>query len=348
MRGIAFRQHDPSLDAYELRDDLPEPTLGAEDVMVRVEYAAINRLDNWVRLGWKGLNLAFPHIPCSDFSGTITAIGARVSGWAIGQRVTANPLMWCGHCRACLRGEHNRCVNWHILGENIRGACAEFVSVPARNLIAIPAGYAMQKAAAASLVYVTAWHSLMVAGNLRASEDVLIVGAGGGVNTASLQIAKLAGAKVYVIASNAEKAQLAQNLGADWTHDRSVDPNWPKAVYTATNRQGIDMVVDNVGQATWPSSLRTLRAGGRLVTVGGTAGYEAVVPVNLMFGKHLSIIGSTMGSQDDYLRVMQLIFAGQLDPIVDSVHPMTNFRPAMERMMANEQFGKILIEIDKA
>jgi len=148
-----------------------------------------------------------------------------------------------------------------------------------------------------------------------------------------------------MIASSATKAQLALAQGADWVHDRSRDANWAKAVYLATDRTGVDMVVDNVGAATFPSSLRALRTGGRLVTVGGTAGYEATVPVNLLFGKHLSIIGSTMGSQEDYRRVMALVFGGKLKPLVDTVYPMTEFRTAVARMMDNQQFGKILIQI---
>lgn len=345
MRAVAFRAHSPTLDVYEWIADLPEPEIGADDVLIRVHYAALNRLDNWVRIGWRGLNLAFPHIPCADFSGTIAAVGTAVTGWQAGQRVTANPLLWCGHCRNCLRGDQNRCVHWHILGETVRGACAEFVKMPARNLIAIPDGYDLQQAAAASLVYVTAWHNLMVAGQLRAGERVLIVGAGGGVNTAALQIAKLAGAEVLMIASSAEKAALAQAAGADWVHDRSADAEWSKAVYRATAREGVDMVVDNVGEATWPSSLRTLATGGRLVTVGGTTGYQATVPVNLIFGKHLRIIGSTMGADDDYRRVMALVFQGKLQPIVDSVYAPADFAHAMTHMMSDSQFGKILIDL---
>ena len=345
MHAVIFREHSPSLAAYTVVDDLPTPAIRPDEVLVRVTYAALNRLDNWVRIGWKGLDLTFPHVPCADFSGTIAAVGTAVVGWQVGQSVTANPLIWCGQCRNCLRGYQNRCINGHILGEHVRGACAEYVAVPARNLVEIPDGYALQKAAAASLVYVTAWHNLMVAGNLRAGERVLIVGAGGGVNTAALQIAKVAGAQLFVIASNAEKAAQAQALGADWVHDRSQEANWAKAVYQATNRDGIDMVVDNVGEATWPSSLRTLAPGGRLVTVGGTTGYNAAVPVNLIFGKQLSIIGSTMGSQDDYQRVMGLIFQGKLDPVVDSVYPLRDFSQAITRMMADQQFGKILLEI---
>ncbi len=348
MRAIAFRQHDSSLDAYEYIADLPKPKIGSDEVLVRVSYAALNRLDNWVRIGWKGLNLEFPHIPCSDFSGEIAEIGDAVSGWEVGQAVTANPLIWRGNDRFIIRGEQNKSPTWHLLGETTRGSCAEFVKVPARNLALIPEGFDMQKAAAASLVYVTAWHNLMIAGGLRAGETVLVVGAGGGVNTAAIQIAKLTGAKVLVIASNAEKAGRAEKLGADWIHDRGKDENWSKAVFQQTNRQGVDMVVDNVGQATWVSSLRALRPGGRLVTVGGTSGYNASVPVNLIFAKHLSIIGSTMGTQDDYLTVMNLVFENKLDPVVDSIFAMRDFKQAMQRMLESEQFGKILIKVDQS
>jgi NADPH:quinone reductase-like Zn-dependent oxidoreductase len=315
-------------------------------VVVRVAYAALNRLDDFVRIGWKGLDLTWPHIPCSDFSGEIAAVGRDVTGWQVGQRVTANPLIWCGACRACVAGRHNHCRRAHLLGEHIRGACADYVAVPARNLIAIPLGYDMRLAAAASLVYVTAWHSLIVAGDLRMGERVLVVGAGGGVNTAAIQIAKYAGASVYVIASNADKAVRARQLGADWVHDRAVDAAWSRAIFAATGREGVDLVVDNVGAATWSESLRTLRPGGRLLTVGGTGGYRAETPVNLIFGRHLRIIGSTMGTQDDYLTAMGLVFQGRLQPIVDAVFPMSEFRAAIERLLVGAMFGKIVIAVN--
>ena len=347
MRAIVFHEHSPSTEVYQLAQSTSILVIGSNDVLVRVQYAALNRLDDWVRIGWKGLKLEFPHIPCSDFSGVIAAVGDKVSGWSVGQQVTANPLLWCGQCGACVRGEHNRCQNWKILGEDVRGACAEYVQVPASNLIAVPENFEMARAAAASLVYVTAWHSLMSAGNLRAGERVLIVGAGGGVNTAAMQIAKLAGCEVYVIASNSDKARQAAALGADWVHDRSIDPNWARAIYVSTRKTGVDMVVDNVGKDTWAESLRTLRPGGRLVTVGGTTGYDASIPVNLIFGRHLSIIGSTMGTQGDYSKVMELIFANKLSPVIDSIYPMNDFRSAIERMRANQHFGKILIEVGR-
>ena len=345
MRAIQFTEHSPNLDVYSYVQDAPIPDIQSDEVLIRVEYAALNRLDNFVRIGWPGLNLQFPHIPCADFSGTIEKTGADVENLQPGMHVTGNPLIWTGEDRYVLRGEQNRSRYASLTGEHRSGTCAEFIKFPARNLVVIPVEYNMQKAAAASLVYVTAWHSLMTIGKLQPAENVLIVGAGGGVNTASLQIAKLLGAKTFVIAGSKEKAARAIAAGADWVHDRSAEPVWGKAVFAATGKSGIDMVVDNVGAATWSDSLRSLRPGGRLVTVGGTAGYDAKVNVGLIFYKHLQILGSTMGTHEDYLRVMQLIFENKLDPVVDSVFAMQDFSKAIQHMLDGEQFGKILIKI---
>ncbi|KAA3611380.1 MAG: alcohol dehydrogenase [Calditrichaeota bacterium] len=345
MRAIHLTKHSREMDTYALVENANPPEINPDEVLIRVEYAALNRLDNFVRIGWPGLNLAFPHIPCSDFSGTIKQVGAEVKNWQPGQRVTANPLLWSGDDRFVLRGEQNRSAASRLTGEHVSGTCAEFIKFPARNLVAIPVEYNMQKAAAASLVYVTAWHNLITAGQLEPGESVLIVGAGGGVNTAALQIARMLGASTFVIASSAEKAQKVRDSGADWVHDRSQDPQWSKAVFLATQKQGIDMVVDNVGAETWGQSLRALRPGGRLVTVGGTSGYEAQVNVGLIFHKHLRIIGSTMGTHVDYQRVMSLVFQNKLDPVVDSVFAMENFTDAMKHMVDGNQFGKILIKI---
>lgn len=312
---------------------------------MQVRYAALNRLDDFVRTGWRGLDLAFPHILGADFSGTIAALGAGVTGWAEGQRVVANPTIWCGVCPACVAGQHNRCDRFAILGEHIPGAYAEYVTVPARNLVAIPDSFPDELAAATPLVSVTAWHMLVTAGHIRPGETVLVVGAGGGVNTAAIQIAKLAGATVFVIAANSEKAARAREIGADWAVDRSAEPNWGKAVWAATGRRGVDVVVDNVGAATWGASLHSLAKGGRLLTVGGTSGYEAVTPVNLLFAKHLSIIGSTMGTQADFEAVMAQVWAGKLTPVVDRIFPLADYPAALARMTSGEGFGKILVRV---
>ena len=344
MRAVVFFQHGGP-EVLQYREDIPAPEPEAGEVLIRVQYAALNRLDDFVRTGWRGLNLDFPHILGSDFSGTIATLGSGVTGWSIGQKVVANPTLWCGHCAFCIAGRQNQCEHFAILGEHVPGAYAEYVRVPAKNLDAIPAGFPLDQAAAMPLVGVTAWHMLVVRGNVRPGETVLIVGSGGGVNSLAIQIAKLAGATVLAVAGNAAKAENARELGADWTVDREQTPDWGKAIWARTGRQGVDVVVDNVGEATWTASLRSLARGGRLLTVGGTTGYNGPTPINLLFGRHLSIIGSTMGTQADFEAVMAQVWAGKLRPIVDEIFPLAQYPQALERMLNGQGFGKIMLSI---
>ena len=224
-------------------------------------------------------------------------------------------------------------------------ALAEYVTVPARNLLKIPDSVDYGTAAAASLVFLTAWHSLITRGRLQAGENVLIVGASGGVNTASIQIAKLAGATVFVVGANKQKLALAESLGADHLIDRSERENWSKAVYQATNRQGVDVVVDNVGAGTMPSSLRSAAKGGRILTVGNTGGPTFEIDNRFIFGKHLSIIGSTMSSIEDFRTVMGLVFQGKLKAVIDRSYPLEVTAEGQRRLEAGEQLGKIVIDI---
>jgi len=344
MRAIVFYTHGGP-EVIEFREDIPAPQAGPGEVLVRVHYAALNRLDDFVRAGWRGLELPFPHVLGADFSGTIAALGEGVTGWQLGQRVVANPTLWCGHCPACISGWDNRCDRFAIIGEHVWGAYADYVRVPARNLISIPNGYADDLAAAAPLVSVTAWHMLVTVGRVRPGETVLVVGSGGGVNSTAIQIARLAGATVFAVAAGAEKAEKARRLGADWAHDRIAEPEWSKAVWSATGGRGVDVVVDNVGAATIGASLRCLARGGRLLTVGGSGGYAASLPLNLVFGKHLSIIGSMMGTQADFAAVMDRIWDGSLTPVVDRVFPLADYRLALARMMSGEAFGKLVLRV---
>ena len=348
MKAVIFRKHSPDLDVYDVVDDMPVPEINPDEVLIKVHYSALNRLDDWVRKGWPGLNLELPHIPGSDFAGEIAELGENVRGWEKGQLVTGNPTLFCGQCYYCLQGNHHLCENFSIVGEHVRGACAEYMKLPARNLIAIPPGVDLKLVAAGNLVTLTAWRNLIVDGGLRPNETVLIVGAGGGVNMMALQLAKLAGAKVWVVASNEWKAQKARELGADWVIDRSQESNWAKAVWRKSNRRGVDVVVDNVGQATWGSSLRALGKHGRLLTVGGTTGYKAEVPVNLIFARQQRIIGSTMGNMDDAYNAFQLIFSGQITPVIDSVWPLEQYVAALQKMLRGEHFGKLVIDVLQA
>jgi NADPH:quinone reductase-like Zn-dependent oxidoreductase len=230
------------------------------------------------------------------------------------------------------------------LGETIRGTYAEFVCLPARQLYKLPKSFDMKKAAAGALVFQTAWHSLVKRGGVKAGEIVLIVGAGGGVNTASLAISKYLGAKTIVVGSDAQKLKQAEALGADILIDRSKESDWSKAVFLATNKRGVDVIVDNVG-TTYPMSFRAARKGGRILTVGNSGGPVFEIDNRYMFAKHLSLLGSTMSTLADFSEVMDLIVAGRLSPVIDSAFPLKDAAQAQERLWRNENFGKILLEI---
>jgi NADPH:quinone reductase-like Zn-dependent oxidoreductase len=261
-----------------------------------------------------------------------------------GDRVVINSNLGCGTCDYCLAGQDNLCRDWHLLGETIRGTYAEYVAVPLRQLFRLPDGFDYHTAAAAGLVFHTAWHSLITRGKLQPGETVLVVGASGGVNTASIQIAKHIGAKVIAVGSGKDKLALAESLGADFLIDRSQEEDWSKAVYRLTEKRGVDMVVDNVG-TTFPLSLRCLRKGGRLLTVGNTGGPKFEIDNRFIFGKHLSIIGSTMGTLKDFADVMDLVASGKLKMALDRSFPLADARSAQERLEKGEQLGKITLEI---
>lgn len=341
MKAVVFHEHG-SLDNV-VYADAPEPEIGPDEVLIEVKAAALNRLDLWVLAGWPGLNLKMPHVMGSDGAGVITAVGQRVSGFAVGDRVAVNPTLSCGRCDFCLAGRDNMCRRFALFGEHVDGFLAEYAAVPARNLLKMPDDAAFVAAAAASLVFVTAWHSLITRANFQAGESILIVGAGGGVNTAAIQVARLAGAgQIYVVGSSAAKLALARELGADVTINRN-EVDWSKAIFKATNREGVDVAVDNVGAATYQKSLRALKRGGRLLTVGNTSGPKFEIDNRLLFGKHLSIIGSTMGAIRDYERVMGLLFDGRLRAIVDSEHPLSDGPAILRKLDSGDVSGKLVV-----
>ncbi|MBT3338632.1 MAG: zinc-binding dehydrogenase [Anaerolineae bacterium] len=342
MKAILLHEHGaPERLQYA---DFPTPELAPQKVLVKLHAAALNRMDLFVRAGWQGLKLDMPHILGADGAGEIVTIGAGVEGWQVGDRVVINANLGCGDCDFCLAGEDNRCDNWHLLGETVRGTYAEFVLLSPKQLFRLPDSFDYHAAAAASLVYQTAWHSLITRGKLRPGEKVLIVGASGGVNTACIQIAKLTGASVIVVGSDQKKLELAESLGADVLIDRSKTDNWSKEVFKLTKRKGVDVVVDNVG-TTFPLSFRALRKGGRLLTVGNTGAPQFEIDNRYIFAKHLSIIGSTMGTLNDFESVMSLVVAGKLQPVIDKVFELQEARFAHERMERNEQLGKIVLSI---
>ncbi|MCS6835640.1 MAG: zinc-binding dehydrogenase [Anaerolineae bacterium] len=343
MRAAIITAHGgPEVIGYA--DDLPAPEPGFGQVQVQMKAAALNRLDLFVRQGWPGLNLTFPHIMGSDGAGVVSAIGPGVTQFQVGDPVAIDPTIVPDDSPALMTGLENQ-SRIAIKGEHESGFACETVVVPARNLLKMPPGFSFQEAAAAGLVYVTAWHSLITRGQLRAGETVLIVGAGGGVNTASVQIARLAGAHVIVVGSNAAKCEQALALGAHQVIDRSHTPDWEKEVFKLTSKRGADVVVDNVGQETLLRSMKAARIGGRILIVGGTSGYSFNLPVNLLFAKHLTLIGSTMGPHRDYVDVMNLVFAGKLKAIISRTFGLSEGRAAQEALANGDVFGKIVFEI---
>lgn len=343
MKAVLFNTHG-GLEVLEYTDfPTPEPAEG--QVLVKLEAATLNRVDIWTRVGWPGIKLQYPHIPGSDGAGIVAAVGTGVAMWNIGDRVVINSNLGCGHCPACIAGQDNRCRDWHLLGETVRGTYAQYIAIPATNLYLIPVDFDAHKAAAAALVFHTAWHSLIVRGGLKPGESVLVVGASGGVNTASIQVAKLAGATVYVVGSDPEKLKLAEALGADYLIDRSKEENWSKTIFSLTAKRGVDVVVDNVG-TTFPLSFRSAAKGGRILTVGNSGGAKFEIDNRQIFGKHLSVLGSSMGTRADFATVMDLIYAGKLNPVLDRDYPLKDARAAQECLEQGKQCGKITLTIE--
>jgi len=344
MRAALIHEHGP-VEKIQFVTDYPVPEPGSGQVRVRVHAAALNQLDLWVRNGWPGIKLKYPHILGADAAGVIDAVGADVNAWRAGDRVAIDPTESCEKCAYCRAGMQNRCVNFELRGEHISGTYADYIVVSARNLVQLPEHISFQEAAAAALVYVTAWHSLITRGNLRPGESVLIVGAGGGVNTASIQIARLLNCTVYVIGSTDEKLERARVLGADVLIRRDMEGGWSRTIYQFTAKRGVDVVVDNVGAATLNDSLRAAARGGRILTVGNTSGAKVEIDTRLIFGKHLSLIGSTMGPHQDFVTVMNLIFKGKLKAVIDSMYPFEQVHDAIRHLEQGDVFGKVVLEM---
>lgn len=342
MKAVLFQQHGgPDVLQY---GEFPTPQPKAGEVLVQLHAASLNHMDITVRKGWPGLQLEMPHINGADGAGEVVALGPGANQLGVGDHVVINANLGCGKCDYCMSGWDNRCRDWHLLGETVRGTYAEYVVLPERQLYRLPPEFDFHDAAAAALVYQTAWHSLITRGNLLPGEVVLIVGASGGVNTASIQVAKLAGARVIVVGSTMKKLELASSLGADLLVDRTHADGWSKAAFLANGKHGVDIVVDNVG-TTFAQSLRALRKGGRLLTVGNSGGARFEIDNRYVFSRHLSIVGSTMSNLRDFKTAMDLVVAGQLKPVRDRTFALKDAAAAQQRLESGAQLGKITLEI---
>lgn len=343
MKAVAFYEHGGP-EVLKVERNFPEPVIGPDDVLLRVRAAALNRLDLFIRQGMPNLKLPLPHILGSDAAGEIAKIGDNVTDLEEGERVLVNPGLTCGQCEFCVAGDDPLCVEYRILGEHVNGAYAEYVVVPARNVARIPTDLPWETAAAAPLAYMTAWRLLVRKGAIKPGEDVLILGAGAGVSTAAIQIAKLAGCTVWTTSSSDEKLRRAKEIGADVLLNYKEMP-WSRAVWELTGKRGVDVVVDHVGAATFKDSVRSLRRGGRLLVPGATTGGVFEIDVRYVFWRQISIIGSTMASQREFEEVMKLVFMRRLKPVVDRLFPLEEAQRAHEYLERGEQFGKVVLQV---
>ena len=339
MRACALT----AAQTLEITDVPDAPTPGAGEVRVAIRAAALNHLDLFVAAGLPGVEYRFPHVVGADGAGVVESVGASVTRVKPGDRVLINPGVSDYTCDFCRAGEHSLCVTYRMLGEHLPGTMAELVTVPEPNVALIPVispALSWAEAAAFSLVTLTAWRMVVTRAQVKPGETVLVWGIGGGVSLTALRIAKLRGARVVVTSSSDAKLEEARRLGADVTLNHRTQ-KVSQEVRTLTNKRGVDVVVENVGEATWNDSLRCLARGGRLVTCGATTGPKATLDLRRLFWHHWTIMGSTMGNAAEYAEIVRLLGQGHLRPIVDRVYPLAEVRAAYERLARGEQLGKV-------
>ena len=343
MRAIYLQSHGEADSVRVGERPIPEPARG--EVRVRLEYAAFNHVDLYMRDSGAGITHELPLILGVDGCGVVDACGDAVDGWQPGTRVLIYPALYCGHCEYCRRGEQMLCLNCRVIGEHIDGCFAEYVCVPARNLHAAPPGIGGEQLVTLPTAYLTAWRMVVTRGRLSAGESVLIHGVGGGVSLAAMQIARLAGASTIVTSSSPAKLERAAALGADHGIDyREADV--ARVVLALTGGRGVDLVIDNVGEATWPASLRAVRRGGRVVTCGATSGAFPAADLQRVFIRQIRISGSTLGTEDEFRALLQATAAGRLQPVVDRVFGFAEAAEGLAMLDAAEQFGKLVLQID--
>lgn len=344
MKAAYIEKHG-NLDQIKI-GELNNPQINPNEVLIETKFSALNHLDLFVIKGWPGLKLRFPHVIGADGSGIIKEIGSEVSTVRERDSVTINPGISCGKCAKCLSGRQILCNSFSIKGEHQWGTYSEFFKMPESNVLKIPEGYSLENAAAAPLTFLTAWRMLKTQANLQTGEIVFIHGAGGGVSSAAIQIAKALGARVITTTSTPEKIEKAQKVGADDVINYKEMKDFANYVYEIlTNKQGVDVVIDNVGSSTFQTSLRLLKPGGRLITCGATTGPQIKIMLNQIFWKQLEIKGSTMANQEEFLSVMKLVFEEKINPIIDKIFLLEEAEKALKYLSEGKQFGKVLLKI---
>jgi len=338
MKAVRIHEFgEPEVLTYE---DVADPELRKDQVLVRVRACALNHLDVWVRKGLPGVKL--PHILGSDVAGEVVEVGEYVGGFKAGQRVLLAPMHFCGHCAKCVAGLQNQCREFTALGNAVDGGNCELISVPAANVIPIPDSLEFNLAASVPLVFLTSWHMLVGRAGISPGQTVLVLGASSGVGIAAIQIAKLFHCRVIATAGDDSKLEKGRALGADYGINH-YQQKISEEVRKITNKEGADIVVEHVGAATWDESVRSLKSNGTLVTCGATTGPNVGIDLRHLFGRQLTLLGSYMGTMGDLHEVLKHVFAGRLKPVVDRVFPLSETRAAHESLEKSQMFGKIVV-----
>jgi NADPH:quinone reductase-like Zn-dependent oxidoreductase len=340
MKAVIFNEHGgPEVLRYV---EVQEPRIKANEVLVEVRACALNHLDVWARKGLPGIKIPLPHILGNDIAGVVREAGELATWVRPGDEVMLHPGVSCGHCIDCLRGQDNLCPEYEILGYLRDGGYSELVKAPGVNVIPKPGNLSWEEAAALPLVTVTAWHMLVTRAQVQAGEMVLIHAAGSGVGSIGIQVAKLRGARVIATAGSDEKLEKARALGADECVNYTRE-DWPKEVRRLSERRGVDVVFEHTGAETWPGSLQAMSRNGRLVTCGATSGFDARTDLRQVFYRHLSLLGSFMGSKAELLDAMKFVERGAIRAVIDRTLPLQEAQRAHELMEDRAQFGKLVL-----
>jgi NADPH:quinone reductase-like Zn-dependent oxidoreductase len=338
MKAVRIHQFGgPEVLTYE---DVPDAKPRKDQVLIRVRACSMNHLDIFVRGGLPGVNL--PHIMGSDMAGEIVELGEYVTDLKVGQRVLIAPMHFCNHCAKCVAGLQNQCRHFTVLGNGVDGGNCELFAAPRVNVIPIPDSLDFNQAASVPLVFVTAWHMLTGRAAIRPGQTVLVLGANSGVGIAAIQIAKLFHARVIATAGDDRKIERARELGADFVINH-YQQKISQEVRKITNSEGADIVIEHVGKATWEESVRSLRAGGTLVTCGATTGPKVDLDLRFLFSRQLALLGSYMGTMSELHEVLGHVFAGRLKPVIDRTFPLKEIRAAHEYLEKSQMFGKIVL-----
>jgi NADPH:quinone reductase-like Zn-dependent oxidoreductase len=338
MKAVRIHRYGgPEVLQYE---DVPDPVLRKDQVLIRIRACAMNHLDLWVRKGTTKSPL--PHIPGSDIAGDVVEVGEYVTGLTPGQRVLLAPMYFCNQCEQCTSGQQNKCRQFTVLGNAVGGGDCELIAIPAVNVIPIPDTLDYNQAASVPLVFLTAFHMLTGRATVRPGHTVLVLGANSGVGIAAIQIAKLFNATVIATAGSEKKMAKARELGADHVIDH-YKQTISEEVRKITNRAGVDIVLEHVGASTWEESIKSLKPGGTLVTCGATTGAEVKIDLRFLYSRQFNLLGSYMGTMGELHEVLRHVFNGKLKPVVDRTFPLREVRAAHEYMEKSEMFGKIVL-----